>query len=614
MSGLDDRLRRDLHRLGRSDMAGDPMERVASKRRRYRVWRRVQAASLSVGVFVIAGAGVFGLVRAFSSGTGTPHAQAPASAAGTIAFARSTPQTSSPGGGGGPYVARSEIYLMNPDGTGVHQLTETKTAGSVATAPSWSPDGTRIAFVVGDPRHLPAYAGDGDIAVMNADGTGLVRLTESQRDAGPAWSPDGTKIAFVRDQGSALFVMNSDGTAAKQIYSPSSCAVQSPTWSPDGAEILFREGCDVGRLFSVHPDGTGATALTPTGFDAYTPAYSPDGKRVVFGHGSDLWSMNNDGSGRTPITNCVLPQCVYDIAPTWSPDGSRIAFVRDVNGGNDFQVWEMNADGTDVHALTTGPDWNQAPAWNPIPPSPSPSPPTQVPSVPSDAVIAKEIGPACDTSKVTGDFDGDGSPDVAVVFFRQPPSGSCDVPADQRQYQLGVWWADGTSGIWPLPDCGTIQSDGSVNPTGTCRAFAAPDLNGDGTDELAIETDRGASVSQLQFYPLPPSERPKEPITLSGQVFVLAWGAAATHDDSIECLSASQPNVRPRFGIGAFHSELDQQTNQWHVTQTNYAYDGFSTVTGTASETSVWTHPAPAGSDVCGAPIQGQPLEGSISR
>ncbi len=94
----------------------------------------------------------------------------------------------------------ADIYTMNPDGTGLVNLTNTSQFGTLhETDPKWSPDGTKIAFVFGLPLNS-AGATQGFIVVMNADGTNPTFLTLSNTgggtDAQPEWSPDGTKIAF----------------------------------------------------------------------------------------------------------------------------------------------------------------------------------------------------------------------------------------------------------------------------------------------------------------------------------------------------------------------------------------------------------------------------------
>jgi len=98
---------------------------------------------------------------------------------------------------------------MNADGTQVRQLTDNDVWEAF---PTWSPDGTRIAFVSG-------RDGDDEIFVMNADGTQVHQLTDNDAvDGRPAWSPDGTRILFTSGSGDdyEIFVMNADGT---EVYS-----------------------------------------------------------------------------------------------------------------------------------------------------------------------------------------------------------------------------------------------------------------------------------------------------------------------------------------------------------------------------------------------------------
>lgn len=132
-----------------------------------------------------------------------------------------------------------EIMLVNPDGTGLANLTQT---WGDDYSPAWSPDGTRLAFVA-------ERAGQPEIYVMNADGSNQTRLTFNSDntngnayDADPAWSPDGTRIAFTskRTGGYRIWVMNADGSNQVQLSTqPYSFR---PAWSPDGTQIAY--DCD----------------------------------------------------------------------------------------------------------------------------------------------------------------------------------------------------------------------------------------------------------------------------------------------------------------------------------------------------------------------------------
>jgi TolB protein len=216
------------------------------------------------------------------------------------------------------------IRVMSADGSAGQVLTAT---GSREMSPEWSPSGQQIVFV-------SERAGGDDLWIMNADGTDPHQLTANankfQIDGDPSWSPDGTTIAFVRvsqrigsDFHAHVYLVDAMGGTPRRLTSGRASDVD-PDWSPDGKKIVFLRASGVAvDIYVVNADRGGLRRLTRSALKEQSPAWSPDGKRIVFSRGvntqahqsSHIYVMNADGTGQRRLTNTKD----LDFAPDWQP-------------------------------------------------------------------------------------------------------------------------------------------------------------------------------------------------------------------------------------------------------------------------------------------------------
>ena len=235
-----------------------------------------------------------------------------------------------------------------------------------------SPDGQQVAFVK-----------DKHIYKMNADGSGMTKLTKSPGEytsggSELAWSPDRTKIAFwlgtyPKQQ---IYTINADGTNLKNLTNNSQNEVYSVKlfWSPDSSRIAYYQGKagDAGGeqqdIYAIDINRGTAQNLTQKPRNYNAVSWSPDGKFIAFATGESnnqkLYTMSADGSNLTQLAPRLNLSVIYKLA--WSSDSQQIAFAFNKNPGDKSNLYVINRDGSGLTKLTNNKDLNaSSPVWQP---------------------------------------------------------------------------------------------------------------------------------------------------------------------------------------------------------------------------------------------------------
>jgi uncharacterized protein YraI len=283
--------------------------------------------------------------------------------------------TPSPSGRG--WVSAYYIEITSGD---LSQLPQVTPAAPGAVPPASSAPSGKLVF---------RTRNGGDIYIVNADGSGLLRLTDGMD---PVLSPDGTQVAFTRwREPRGLYLINADGSGERLLFGVQQA--RSPAWSRTSPQIAYDfqngykaqyEECEMRtvddelkKVCTTYPEDWYWTVAmvnvydatyrdVPSALHSYSPTWSPDGKYISYRAEKGLVKVDlADPSGRLN----GLTTDPNDYAPAWSPDGTHIALTYNRNG--QWEIHSLTSDGAVRQQLTQSamlgeaPSSSASPAWSP---------------------------------------------------------------------------------------------------------------------------------------------------------------------------------------------------------------------------------------------------------
>ena len=366
------------------------------------------------------------------------------------------------------YIAGDDVFTVNPDGTDVANLTQTD--GLDVEHVAASPDGKRIAFTVGSPTVLD----DSGIYVIDMGATSLRDVLQGRHDdfiavGAPTWSPDGRRIAFEAYSYPAfkneLFVIDSDGTDLEKLTNCDCVSSSYPTWSPVGPEIAFVPCCSqVVTTIDANTRATAEVFAVESGY-ANDLTWSPDGTQLAYDDLIEVYRVAIPNGTPVALTDSGPG---YYSNPSWLPDGTQILVEsnhasQQSNNRDLYAIDAVQGIAGGVTRVTTALDAEGQPDWAPL--CESRCTPTSI------SLRIVKTGAAL---KVNGTISPAVAGKATVTLFRRTPSGFKRLGSKQPAFG-----GEGTfTASFTRPAAGKCKvetryaGDADYEPTVTIKSFA----------------------------------------------------------------------------------------------------------------------------------------------